>query len=225
MARDKDAPRLIERDTGADRWPRELRQQMILEAAGACFSKFGYEGTSISNIVERAGGSIATIYTMFGSKRGLFDAFVQDRAELLNVSIAYHGREQGPEHKLIYIAERILDHATRSDWLDLLRLVISEVPRDPGLGSFLRRAALDPIENTLRTVFRDWVWLADGSAADPGDLSQLFVDLVVGTSPVRLLARLERLHGKRERRKYVARRISSFLQIAEPQPQSAEQTL
>src|SRR3546814_7827484 len=60
---------------------RDLKHRMILEAAGACFFKLGYEGTSIGSIVERTGGSIASIYAIFGSKRGLFEAFIRDRAQ------------------------------------------------------------------------------------------------------------------------------------------------
>src|SRR3546814_7451007 len=60
---------------------RDLKHRMILEAAGACFFKLGYEGTSIGSIVERTGGSIASIYAIFGSKRGLFEAFIRRSEE------------------------------------------------------------------------------------------------------------------------------------------------
>src|SRR3546814_14242468 len=66
------------------------------------------------------------------------------------------------------------------DWLDLVRLILSELPRDEELGALLQRAALDPIEAELRAVFGDWIWLADGSTADPHDLARLFMDLIVG---------------------------------------------
>src|SRR3546814_9590381 len=102
---------------------RDLKHRMILEAAGACFFKLGYEGTSIGSIVERTGGSIASIYAIFGSKRGLFEAFIRDRAQRLNVSIAYQGRPQGPRYELTYLASQLLDRATRPDWLDLVRLI------------------------------------------------------------------------------------------------------
>src|SRR3546814_14416824 len=75
---------------------------------------------------------------------------------------------------------QLLDRATRPDWLDLVRLILSELPRDEELGALLQRAALDPIEAELRAVFGDWIWLADGSTADPHDLARLFMDLIVG---------------------------------------------
>src|SRR3546814_17417485 len=77
------------------------------------------------------------------------------------------------------LASQLLDRATRPDWLDLVRLILSELPRDEELGALLQRAALDPIEAELRAVFGDWIWLADGSTADPHDLARLFMDLIV----------------------------------------------
>src|SRR3546814_11036619 len=109
---------------------RDLKHRMILEAAGACFFKLGYEGTSIGRIVERTGGSIASIYAIFGSTRGLFEAFIRDRAQRLNVSIAYQGRPQGPRHELTYLASQLLDRETRRAWLALVRLLLSDLLRD-----------------------------------------------------------------------------------------------
>src|SRR3546814_7374132 len=85
------------------------------------------------------------------------------------------------------------------DWRDLVRLILSELPRDEELGALLQRAALDPIEAELRAVFGDWIWLADGSTADPHDLARLFMDLIVGVHPVHLLAGLRKPRGKKER--------------------------
>src|SRR3546814_18574406 len=90
---------------------------------------------------------------------------------------------RSPRHELTYLASQLLDRATRPDWLDLVRLILSELPRDEELGALLQRAALDPIEAELRAVFGDWIWLADGSTADPHALARLFMDLIVGVHP------------------------------------------
>lgn len=48
-----------------------LRRKEIIEAALACFTELGYERTSISDIRERAGASIGSVYHHFGSKEQL----------------------------------------------------------------------------------------------------------------------------------------------------------
>lgn len=50
------------------------KRQTIIDAASAAFSELGVEQTSISHIVERIGGSKATIYSYFASKEELVAA-------------------------------------------------------------------------------------------------------------------------------------------------------
>jgi len=63
-----DAPRLTQDER------RTARRQAILDAAEALFLEYGYPSVSLSTIVQRSGGSLATIYQMFGNKQGLLHA-------------------------------------------------------------------------------------------------------------------------------------------------------
>src|SRR3546814_14932985 len=54
--------------------PRERRQSAILDAAESLFLEQGYERTSLAEIVKRSGGSLATLYELFGKKQGLVPA-------------------------------------------------------------------------------------------------------------------------------------------------------
>src|SRR3546814_11941406 len=54
--------------------PRERRQSAILDAAESLFLEQGYERTSLAEIVKRSGGSLATLYELFGNKQGLLRA-------------------------------------------------------------------------------------------------------------------------------------------------------
>lgn len=58
---------------------REARKAAILEAAADLFSERGYGATSLSDVVKRSGGSLATLYDLFGNKQGLFRALIEDR--------------------------------------------------------------------------------------------------------------------------------------------------
>ncbi|RYD43145.1 MAG: TetR/AcrR family transcriptional regulator, partial [Sphingomonadales bacterium] len=50
--------------------PRERRQSAILDAAESLFLEQGYERTSLAEIVKTSGGSLATLYELFGNKQG-----------------------------------------------------------------------------------------------------------------------------------------------------------
>ncbi|GGY05631.1 TetR family transcriptional regulator [Massilia dura] len=51
-----------------------VKRQSIIDAAAAAFEEFGVAETSISQIVQRIGGSKATIYSHFASKEELVGA-------------------------------------------------------------------------------------------------------------------------------------------------------
>lgn len=54
----------------------ELRKKLIVETAGGYFSEFGYEKTQIDKIAKELTIGVGTIYSIFGSKEGLFLAWV-----------------------------------------------------------------------------------------------------------------------------------------------------
>ncbi len=57
--------------------PRERREQLILDVAGHVFARAGYEAAPMDEIAERAGVSKPMLYTYFGSKEGLYLAYVE----------------------------------------------------------------------------------------------------------------------------------------------------
>ena len=59
------------------------RRKAIVAAARDVFLERGYANSSIDAVVERSGGSKATVYQMFGNKEGLLAALVADGAEEL----------------------------------------------------------------------------------------------------------------------------------------------
>ena len=59
--------------------PRERREALILEVAGAVFAREGYHPASMDEIAELAGVSKPMVYSYFGSKEGLYLAYI-DRA-------------------------------------------------------------------------------------------------------------------------------------------------
>jgi AcrR family transcriptional regulator len=57
--------------------PRERREQLILDVAGHVFARAGYDSASMDEIADRAGVSKPMLYTYFGSKEGLYLAYIE----------------------------------------------------------------------------------------------------------------------------------------------------
>jgi AcrR family transcriptional regulator len=53
------------------------RQKRILAAAKSVFLEQGFERANVSEIMARAGGSMSTLYRVYGSKLGLFEAMIE----------------------------------------------------------------------------------------------------------------------------------------------------
>jgi AcrR family transcriptional regulator len=64
--------------TPALRMSSEQRRQSVLRVARECFAEGGYEGTSTEDIARRADISQPYIFRLFGTKRDLFVAVVED---------------------------------------------------------------------------------------------------------------------------------------------------
>jgi AcrR family transcriptional regulator len=57
--------------------PRERREQQILDVAGAIFARAGYHSASMDEIADGVGVSKPMLYTYFGSKEGLYLAYIR----------------------------------------------------------------------------------------------------------------------------------------------------
>lgn len=62
---------------------REERRTQILDCAKRLFSEKGYHSTTVSDIIEAAGIARGTFYLYFDSKRGIFEALLEQLFSLL----------------------------------------------------------------------------------------------------------------------------------------------
>lgn len=67
--------------------PRERRQRHVLQSAKEVFSKKGFHGASVSDIVERAGIARGTFYIYFKNKRHVFDSLLESLLQELDERI------------------------------------------------------------------------------------------------------------------------------------------
>src|ERR1700722_5293643 len=65
------------RRAGSRGVPRSVREPLILDVAGQVFADDGFEHASMDRIAELAGVSKPMLYAYFGSKQGLYVAYIE----------------------------------------------------------------------------------------------------------------------------------------------------
>jgi AcrR family transcriptional regulator len=69
-------PPVSERPRGQRKVPRAVREPQMLEVAGRVFATRGFHEASMDEIAEAAGVSKPMLYSYFGSKEGLYFAYI-----------------------------------------------------------------------------------------------------------------------------------------------------
>jgi AcrR family transcriptional regulator len=84
-----------------ERLARAEREPLMLRAAGEAFATHGFHGTSMDDIARAAGITKPMLYRYFGSKEGLYAAYLRTTGrELVEKVRAPNTREQPPQVRL-----------------------------------------------------------------------------------------------------------------------------
>jgi AcrR family transcriptional regulator len=67
--------------------PREGQKERVLAAALQLFAEYGYHGTSIPQVMEKAGVGAGTVYRLFESKEALVNAVFRDAKRRLESAL------------------------------------------------------------------------------------------------------------------------------------------
>jgi AcrR family transcriptional regulator len=76
-AAERSFPPLDDPQRGRRKLPRAVREQQMLDVAGRVFAKRGFHEASVEEIAQQAGISKPMIYNYFGSKEGLYFAYIE----------------------------------------------------------------------------------------------------------------------------------------------------
>lgn len=193
------------------------RYEFIAKTALELFLKNGYEKTSLSDIVAISGGSLASIYTFFENKEGLFKAIIEHEIdELINeidekidLKISH-----SLEEFLTKFATIIFSIICTKKKISLGRIMMSEGPKDGGL---LGRAFLDQILNKIDLVLinflkRDEIKAQLNPKFQAKFVAKCFMQSVIGAYYYdSLLINEEPKLSERERKKHIGLCVELFL--------------
>lgn len=153
---------------------REERRQAILDAAESLFLTCGYDRVSLAAVVKRSGGSLATLYELFGNKHGLLRAVIergkQERFERLGARIP---DMNSAADILRLIAADLRAYLMTPHAVGMIRIIIAESLRDPAFGRGFHEDHLKKLDG-LAELFRDWNAKGKARFDDPAAAAALF---------------------------------------------------
>jgi AcrR family transcriptional regulator len=156
----------------------KAKREQIVKAALETFLQYGYKGTSMNRVAERAGVIKQTIYSHFHDKEGLFKAIIESvtlehfRSQF-GERIAIH---EEPQLVLKKIAQMISGRQNDKHYIALMRTVIGESSRFPELARLYVKTVIKPAMKILCDYFNDRREL---KIADPEAVARIYCGSLV----------------------------------------------
>lgn len=158
----------------------DRRRLAIITAARQLFVDQGYEGTTLADIVALAGGSLATVYKLFGNKDCLLEAVLFENVES-GEALIHDAAAAGlsPTATLHRIAAGMHEHFVDPAVIALVRIVIARSISDPEFArQFFERTA-HRTRDAMETLFASWIDAGLALNGSPGFLAEMFMGLFV----------------------------------------------
>lgn len=124
------------------------KYQKTLAIAYRFFLKYGYEKTSLQMIIKETGGSLATIYKLFGNKRNLFQKAIEQENSSFFQSLEEHFTQVQQSELclkdfLISIGKKFLNEIFTPEAIALNRLIFIEGYHDSELLQTFQVSCID----------------------------------------------------------------------------------
>src|SRR5215469_5010443 len=164
-----------------ERYTAEARRKAILKAAAEVFLERGYADASIDAVVERSGGSKATVYALFGNKEGLFSAAAAECAEEFATAIGTVNVCTSLTDSLRRIAVAYMKVVLSPKKLAMFRTMVSESARMPESGDIFFRLGPQAAQGAVAKYFRECTAARLLEADDPDELAEYFLGALRGS--------------------------------------------
>lgn len=188
------------------------RSRRILEAAQRHFNAHGLERASVDAIAADAGVSKMTVYNNFGSKEGLFQAFVRDRTATVVADVPGAGAldPDQPEKALLAIGARFLALARGDDALGAMRSVYGVAGAQPEVCRAFYKEGPERANSELAAYLRRAHLAGTLKVRNPLQAADLFLSMFLGSGHIRGLLKLE-IPDTRENRALLREAVRVFM--------------
>ena len=116
----------------------DQRKLAMMAAARELFIAKGYAATSLDEIVAKSGGSLTTLYQLFGNKAGIWRELVHTYTERVVEPFEDSTRTEGPPRQVLRdVASRLLALQLSPDAAAGIRIIMAEGSQFPDLAQSL----------------------------------------------------------------------------------------
>lgn len=134
-----------EREAGKTPAKGDLRRRQVLEAAGECFRREGFHGTSIARISRAAGMSPGHIYHYFANKEAIVEALVEQEENDIDSLIHALERENESADLLDVVSRQIdyiVERGNEPEYVSLMLEIAAEASRNPRVAQVVQESDL-----------------------------------------------------------------------------------
>lgn len=191
----------------------EARREAILEVASQVFLEFGFERTSMSEIVKRIGGSKSTIYGYFPSKEALFVAVTHAAGEKhMDAAVAEMAAHAGGDlgQVLTRFAEKLVSFLCSDETVAVHRMVLGEAGHSD-IGQLFYDGGPKRGLVVIADVFRQAMERGELRREEPWIVAQQFGALINAENQYRWFCRDVAPLTKAEVKRTAERAVSVFL--------------
>lgn len=189
------------------------RSKALLLSAIDVFIENGYEGTSLSSIIEKAGGSRTTIYRLYGNKEGLFLAALQLMVDEVYFAYLAEHKEGRPYAEELEIFGRIfLTSMLTPRALGCSRLVFAAAARSPKIGRWYYKEGAELSYLCFAKVLENSL---DLPSKDLKEIALYYIETLKSKLVMHALCCPDYRPGKEEIEKEVAFCVSLFMSYIE----------
>lgn len=173
----------------------EARRRAILDAAQQVFFQKGYTATSLDEIIRLGGGSRRSIYSEFGSKRGLFNALLAEVSNsIYSILDALDSSPMTTAELLSRVGVLLMEQLATTEY-NFMRIAVMESLTSPEITRLYHENGPQKIEEKVAALLEEASDREAVGIADCREASRLFIGMMREEVYTRLLLRQEALPG------------------------------
>jgi AcrR family transcriptional regulator len=167
----------------------QARRRRLLEAAIRLFAEKGFEATTLTDLVNEAGGSRTSLYEYFGDKEGLLRAVTVEHCDQLLADLAALRPDPSmtPEVALKRMGLRFVEGLMDEEAMAVLRILIAEGSKFPEMGDFVLRRGPDSVVGRTAEYLLELAGAGKLRIDHPEDAARAFIGLLIGDVLLRRL--------------------------------------